>query len=85
MPSFQRQAKRQKRNCADCYEYRPHEHPERLAKVQSVKPEYVWIGYDSHPETVHYPEPSRAKTERLISDIEKSGIKVKRKLMREGI
>jgi len=29
-PSFKRQAKRQKRNCLDCYDYLPHEHPERL-------------------------------------------------------
>lgn len=29
-PSFQRQAKRQKNKCKDCYEYKPHFHPERL-------------------------------------------------------
>jgi hypothetical protein len=32
-PSFQRQAKRQKHNCRDCYDYAPHCHPERLAKI----------------------------------------------------
>lgn len=31
--SFKRQAKRQKHNCADCYAYRPHFHPERLNKI----------------------------------------------------
>ncbi len=35
-PSFQAQAKRQKHNCADCYNYLPHEHPERLNKVPSA-------------------------------------------------
>lgn len=28
--SFKRQAKRQKHNCIKCYNYEPHEHPERL-------------------------------------------------------
>ena len=28
--SFQRQAKRQRRRCLDCYEFTPHQHPERL-------------------------------------------------------
>jgi len=30
--SFQAQAKRQRRRCLDCYNYRPHTHPERLAQ-----------------------------------------------------
>lgn len=29
-PSFQRQAKRQKHRCLDCYKYTPHTHPNRL-------------------------------------------------------
>jgi hypothetical protein len=32
VPSFQRQAKRQKHRCQLCYEYKPHFHPERLYK-----------------------------------------------------
>jgi hypothetical protein len=32
-PSFQLQAKRQKQNCMDCYNYIPHEHPERLDRI----------------------------------------------------
>jgi len=32
-PSFKRQAKRQKHNCKDCYNYKPHFHPERLNKI----------------------------------------------------
>jgi protein gp37 len=35
-PSFQAQAKRQKHNCNDCYNYVPHEHPERLNKIPSA-------------------------------------------------
>lgn len=37
--SFQRQAKRQKQNCLKCYEYTPHEHPERLkASLPATEP-----------------------------------------------
>jgi hypothetical protein len=35
MPSFQRQAKRQKRLCGRCYAFTPHEHPERLGNIPS--------------------------------------------------
>lgn len=35
-PSFQRQAKRQKHLCEDCYRYVPHYHEERLAKIPSA-------------------------------------------------
>lgn len=35
-PSFQRQAKRQKQKCTDCYHYRPHYHPERLNRIPSA-------------------------------------------------
>jgi hypothetical protein len=40
-PSFQRQAKRQKHNCIDCYNYVPHYHPERLNKIPSAKTVFV--------------------------------------------
>jgi hypothetical protein len=33
LPSFQRQAKRQKNRCLDCYNYEPHFHAERLLKA----------------------------------------------------
>jgi hypothetical protein len=35
-PTFQAQAKRQKHNCTDCYEYTPHCHPERLTRIPSA-------------------------------------------------
>jgi uncharacterized Fe-S cluster-containing radical SAM superfamily protein len=40
-PSFQTQAKRQKHNCAKCYRYEPHEHPERLAKIPKAATVFV--------------------------------------------
>ncbi len=33
VPSFQAQAKRQKRNCMKCYRYVPHTHPDRLTDI----------------------------------------------------
>lgn len=36
IPSFQKQAKRQKHRCKDCYDYTPHYHPERLGKIPSA-------------------------------------------------
>ena len=41
VPSFQKQAKRQKQNCMDCYRYTPHFHPERLDKIPSAKIVFV--------------------------------------------
>ncbi len=35
-PSFQKQAKRQKHRCGDCYRYVPHYHEERLDKIPSA-------------------------------------------------
>ena len=37
LPSFQRQAKRQKQRCQLCYEYTPHCHPERLSRIPSAE------------------------------------------------
>ena len=41
MPSFQLQAKRQKHLCSSCYNYVPHCHPERLAKIPSAEIVFV--------------------------------------------
>ena len=49
--------------------------------IIALKPEYVWIGFDSHPKCVIYPEPTLSKVESLIKRIEKAGIKVKLKNM----
>jgi len=37
VPSFQRQAKRRRRWCEKCYEYKPHFHPERLSRLPNTK------------------------------------------------
>jgi len=41
VPSFQAQAKRQKHLCQDCYNYKPHYHPERLEKIPSSEIVFV--------------------------------------------
>jgi len=45
LPSFQRQAKRQKNRCLDCYNYEPHFHPERLLKAppKTVGDQFVFF------------------------------------------
>lgn len=40
-PSFQKQAKRQKHLCQKCYDFVPHEHPERLIRIPSAKIVFV--------------------------------------------
>jgi len=40
-PTFKAQAKRQKHNCTECYNYVPHYHPERLVKIPSVQTVFV--------------------------------------------
>ena len=41
LPSFQRQAKRQKHHCMKCYNYIPHCHPDRLSKIPASKIVFV--------------------------------------------
>ena len=36
-PSFQKQAKRQKNRCKECYDYKPHRHNSRLNKIPSAE------------------------------------------------
>ena len=42
VPSFQQQAKRQMHNCTECYEFRPHQHLERLSKIPNAA--IVFVG-----------------------------------------
>ncbi len=40
-PTFKAQAKRQKHNCTECYNYAPHYHPERIKKIPSAATVFV--------------------------------------------
>jgi len=53
--------------------------------IIALKPEYVWVGYNSRPKQVQLPEPSLEKTQKLIKQIRACGIPVKEKIMREAI
>jgi len=51
--------------------------------IRALRPEYVWVGYNSRPKQVQLPEPSLAKTMILIHRLQDHGISVKLKTMRE--
>ena len=52
--------------------------------VENIKPEFVYIGYNSRDrDTMHLPEPSLAKTEELIVELEKF-TEVRQKLIRKS-
>jgi len=48
-PSFQRQMKRQKQRCEQCYNYKPHFHEERLKQKfpKTKDSEFVWVASSS--------------------------------------
>lgn len=45
IPSFQKQMKRRKNKCKDCYEYKPHFHEERLTDSLPLTPPgtFIWV------------------------------------------
>ncbi len=51
--------------------------------ILEIKPEAVWIGYNSHP-NVRLPEPPLGKTMHFIEQLEERGINVRKKLMRDS-
>ena len=51
--------------------------------IESLKPQAVFIGYNSHPEVVSLPEPHKNKTWQLIHALETKGIPVLKKEMRD--
>jgi len=54
--SFQRQAKRQKHRCRKCYEYVPHEHPERLNErlPKTNDEEFIFVCASGDPAFASY-------------------------------
>ena len=45
----------------------------------SLKPEYVWLGFNSRPRSVRLPEPSKEKMLALAERLKKAGIQVRGK------
>jgi hypothetical protein len=52
------------------------------AWICSIRPEYVWLGYNSKPEAVILPEPSEDKVRRLADRLMEPGIAVRGKTLR---
>ena len=52
--------------------------------IVSINPAVAFVGYNSKPNQVHLPEPDSSKTLRLINDLEKYGIRVLTKEMRDS-
>jgi hypothetical protein len=50
--------------------------------IIEVDPLCVFLGYNSHPDVVHLPEPSIEKTFKLAKALEEKGVKVLFKDMR---
>ncbi len=63
-PTFKRQAKRQKQNCVQCYDYSPHYHEERLKTIPSEEIVFVCGNGD-----ISFCEP--AFTRRIIEQIKR--------------
>lgn len=57
---------------------------EFLRMIVEVSPMSVWVGYNSRPRAVQLPEPSLAKTMKLIDNLKDAGIEVREKEMREA-
>jgi len=54
-----------------------------LGWIRDIRPEAVWIGYNSRPKQVSLDEPSLKKTIRFINSLRAEGIVVKEKEIRE--
>jgi hypothetical protein len=57
------------------------DHDEFLHMICGIKPEAVYIGYNSHPKSAPLPEPSHDKTFSFIVCLEEKGIIVKTKYL----
>lgn len=60
------------------------DHEPFLNAIIDLKPEWVWIGYDSKPNRNHLPEPTLEKTQELIKHLEDADISVRQKLIRKA-
>lgn len=52
------------------------------AWIRRIQPEYVWLGFNSKPESVTLPEPSEEKVQKLADRLLDAGIEVRGKTLR---
>lgn len=50
--------------------------------ISGIRPEYVWLGFNSKPESVTLPEPTEEKVQRLANRLQAAGIEVRGKTLR---
>lgn len=50
--------------------------------IRSIRPEYVWLGFNSKPASVQLPEPSESKVQKLADRLLKAGIEIRGKTLR---
>jgi len=55
-----------------------------LNAIIDLKPEWVWVGYDSKPNRNYLPEPIVSKTQNFIKQLTEAGIQVHEKLLRKA-
>ncbi len=52
------------------------------AWIRSIRPEYVFVGFNSKPESIELPEPSEEKVQKLADRLLDAGIEVRGKTLR---
>lgn len=50
--------------------------------IESIRPDYVWLGFNSKPESVTLPEPPEENVQQLAEQLIAAGIKVRGKTLR---
>ena len=50
--------------------------------IRSLRPEYVWLGFNSKPGSVAIPEPSPEKVQKLVEILTRAGIEIRGKELR---
>ena len=58
------------------------DHADFLRWILDLRPECVWLGFNSRPASVRLPEPSEASVQRLVDALVANGIKVRGKTLR---
>jgi hypothetical protein len=80
-----------------CEQFRKMDYPRKVVTIEPVmdfdteiffswildiKPEYVWLGFNSHPKQVHLPEPSKEKVVEFMGRLRAERIEVRGKDLR---
>ena len=50
--------------------------------IENIRPEYVWLGFNSKPESVKLPEPGEDKVQKLANQLRAASIEIRGKTLR---